>query len=270
MESKDRFFFSVPKTMGISPRLRKVSWIKFPSSWRAAMVGATYAVRCIPIHGPRNAHVCYEQTGGGYSYNRAGCWIGGSKVELWKKKDGAAEGYPWDIPWELRILLEQNKPKSKPHKDDNSGYVSCIQHVFAMSDCKKRMSLGCLLWSRIWIGMSCVLFSSTSRLKVASCFEKIGWWSKSLLKTQIPEPTVLWRTSRTTFLLTGRLFSFPKDFCCGAREHREAAVAHGALPKLLALLNADGEVGDGTVGDPWRVVFLPWTSLRIDRVKKVF
>eukprot|EP00434_Breviolum_minutum_P032932 symbB.v1.2.029133.t1/scaffold3148.1/size62448/2 len=52
-----------------------------------------------------------------------------------------------------------------------------------------------------------------------------------------------WWTSRTTFLLTGRLFdSFPKDFCCGAREHREAAVAHGALPKLLALLNAEGEV----------------------------
>ena len=33
-----------------------------------------------------------------------------------------------------------------------------------------------------------------------------------------------------------------EDFCCGARQHREAAIALGALPRLLGLLDADEEV----------------------------
>lgn len=120
---KDLFFSRCKKPMGpISPRFRKVSWIKFPSSWRAAMVGATYDVRCIPMHGPRNAHVCYEQTGGGYSYNRAGCWIGGSKVELWKN---------WSCAMGVEVFLgTKHFSKSKPQ----------IQHVFGMSD-----------WKTIWV-----------------------------------------------------------------------------------------------------------------------
>ena len=36
-----------------------------------------------------------------------------------------------------------------------------------------------------------------------------------------------------------------KDFCCGAKEHREAAVLSGAVPKLLTLLvpSCEAEAG---------------------------
>lgn len=44
-----------------------------------------------------------------------------------------------------------------------------------------------------------------------------------------------------TFLLFFSQLNESKDFCCGAKEHREAAVLSGAVPKLLTLLVPSSE-----------------------------
>ena len=193
-------FFPLQKPMGdLGPRFRKVSWIKFPSSWRAAMVGATYDVRCIPIHGPRNAHVCYEQTGGGYSYNRAGCWIGGSKVELWKN---------WSCAMGVEVFLgTKHFSKSKPQ----------IQHVFGMSD-----------WKAIWVlnfccevgfGFECVVVFFFLNQPIESCwlFQK-NWMMMKQISTKNPDPWTnrfLWRTLGTTCLLSAVCFHSQRTFAAG-------------------------------------------------------
>ena len=109
---------------------------------------------------------------------RAFRWSGSSKVELWKK---------WELHHGSWGFLEQHKSKSNCWEMITMDMEFCIfLHVFAMSDWKKNLSLGFLLWSRILFGRTCGLFlSSTSRFRVAGCDDE-----QISTTTQIPEPTV--------------------------------------------------------------------------------